>query len=65
MESQRPAIRKTKSMDFKIMSVMKKLNAFTSEDLEKATPLKVTYIANKKARIVKCRCSEGTDEGSQ
>eukprot|EP00344_Euplotes_crassus_P006421 CAMPEP_0196995246 /NCGR_PEP_ID=MMETSP1380-20130617/1401_1 /TAXON_ID=5936 /ORGANISM="Euplotes crassus, Strain CT5" /LENGTH=65 /DNA_ID=CAMNT_0042410867 /DNA_START=39 /DNA_END=236 /DNA_ORIENTATION=- len=65
MENKRQPTRKAKSMDTKVLSVMKKLNAFTLDDLETATPLKVTYIANKKARIVKYNDDRSTADESQ
>lgn len=39
----------------KAFSVMKALSAFTKEDMKTATELKVTYIPNKKAKIVRAR----------
>ena len=37
----------------KTLSVLKTLTKFTKQDLEQASPLSVTYVSNKKARIVK------------
>ena len=46
---------KFKSQSTKAINVMKKLALFTEEDMKESKPLTVTYVSNKKARIVKTR----------
>ena len=46
---------KAKSNSLKALKVMKTLSLVTKEELKSASPLNVTYISNKKAKIVKCR----------
>jgi len=54
MEFNKAPSRKVKSSKNNAFKVMKLLSEFTKEDLSTSTPLRVTYIANKKAKIVKC-----------
>ena len=44
---------KQKSVSMKALKVMKNLSLMTKEDMMTTLPLKVTYISNKKAKIVK------------
>eukprot|EP00343_Euplotes_focardii_P006482 CAMPEP_0205815778 /NCGR_PEP_ID=MMETSP0205-20121125/21725_1 /ASSEMBLY_ACC=CAM_ASM_000278 /TAXON_ID=36767 /ORGANISM="Euplotes focardii, Strain TN1" /LENGTH=44 /DNA_ID= /DNA_START= /DNA_END= /DNA_ORIENTATION= len=44
---------------------MKTLSAFTKEELKQCNPLKVTYIATKKAKIVKYDCDISTASESE
>ena len=39
----------------KALKVMRSLTFITKEDMITSTPLKVTYISNKRAKIVKCK----------
>ena len=47
-----------------IMSEMKTLSSLAKFEMNEVTPLKVTYVSNKKARIIKSRCMSevSTDE---
>jgi hypothetical protein len=48
------------------INVMKTLSLFTMEDMKSAHPLKVTFISNKKAKIVKAKAvSEMSTESSE
>lgn len=42
-------------VNIKAFSVMKKLTSFVKEEMKELSPLKVTYISNKKAKIVRTR----------
>jgi hypothetical protein len=39
----------------KALNVMKKLTSFVKEEMKELSPLRVTYIANTKAKIVRTR----------
>jgi len=51
----RQPIKKSKSAGLNALRVMKTLSLITKEDLKGATKLNVTYVSNKKAKIVKCK----------
>ena len=44
---------KPKAVSAKALKVMKNLSFMTKEDMMTSAPLKVTYISNKRAKIVK------------
>ena len=44
-----------KSKSLKVFNVMKTLSNLAMEEVKQTTPFKVTYIANKKAKIIHAR----------
>lgn len=55
---------KVKYNSTKVLKVMKILSEVTQEDIQTASPLTITYVANKQAKVVRCTISseQSTDD---